>query len=63
MMNCKQATQLLSQAQDRKLKMGENYSLKLHTTMCAGCRNFGTQIQQLKLFSSHFVDKKDTSRK
>jgi len=55
MMNCKQATQLLSQAQDRKLKLAENVSLKVHTSMCKGCRNFGTQMQQLSRLSNQFV--------
>ena len=63
MMNCKKATKLLSEAQDRKLNLAENITLKVHTSMCAGCRNFGTQMKQLKIFSSYFIDKIDPSEK
>ena len=63
MINCKEVTKLLSQAQDRKLNLAEKITLKIHTSMCAGCRNFGIQMKQLKVFSSHFIDKKDPSEK
>jgi hypothetical protein len=63
MINCKETTILLSEAQDRKLNLAEKINLKVHTFMCAGCRNFGIQIKQLKVFSNHFFDKKDPSEK
>jgi hypothetical protein len=63
MINCKETTKLLSEAQDRKLNLAEKITLKIHTSMCAGCRNFGIQMKQLKVFSSHFIDKKDPSGK
>jgi len=55
MMNCKSTTQLLSQAQDRKLTFIETSGVKLHTSMCKGCRNYGKQMQQLSDFSKQFV--------
>jgi predicted anti-sigma-YlaC factor YlaD len=63
MINCKETTKLLSEAQDRKRNLAEKITLKVHTSMCAGCRNFGTHMKQLKVFLSHFIDQKDPSEK
>jgi hypothetical protein len=38
MMNCKEATQLMSQRQERKLSLVERLGLKLHLFICKGCR-------------------------
>lgn len=38
MMNCKEATQLLSQGQERTLTLVERLGLKLHLLICKGCR-------------------------
>jgi len=48
MMNCKQATALMSQALDRRLTIAERAELKLHLMMCSGCRNFGQQMHELR---------------
>ena len=47
MMNCQQATRLLSDARERKLTLSEQGALKFHLLMCAGCRNFGKQMSTL----------------
>ena len=39
MLNCHDATRLMSDSQERTLKLGERFSLKMHVSMCAGCRN------------------------
>jgi hypothetical protein len=44
MMNCQQATRLISESQDRALSLSEKMSLKMHVLMCAGCKNFSLQI-------------------
>lgn len=44
MMNCNQATQLMSQAQDRPLNRRERLALKLHLMMCKGCSNYNRQL-------------------
>lgn len=44
MMNCKQATRLISESQDRALSLSEKMALKMHVLMCAGCKNFSLQI-------------------
>lgn len=48
MLTCKEVTQLLSQAQDRKLGLGERISLEMHLAMCRGCTNFKSQINFLR---------------
>lgn len=55
MMNCKQATALMSQAQDRALSRRERIALRLHTLMCKGCNNYNKQLafisETMKRFS------------
>jgi len=48
MMNCKEATQLMSEDLDRPLRWHERVALRLHLTMCGGCRNFKDQIGFLR---------------
>lgn len=44
MMNCKQATALISQGQDRPLSRRERIALRLHTLICRGCNNYNKQM-------------------
>ena len=48
MMNCKQATRLLSEAQERELSLKDRAALKFHVAMCSGCRNFGKQMGSIR---------------
>ena len=48
MLNCAEATRLLSEGQDRELPRGERTVLRVHTWMCSGCRNFGEQLGFLR---------------
>ena len=48
MINCKQASQLISQSLDRKLSLRERFSLRLHTFICDACRRFGQQLLSLR---------------
>jgi hypothetical protein len=48
MLSCHNATQLLSESQEKKLKLGERMSLRLHLLICSGCRNFGNQMHSLR---------------
>ena len=48
MLNCKQATELMSQGMDRKLAPMQRMSLRFHLLMCSGCRNFGRQMDFLR---------------
>lgn len=44
MLNCKEATQLISESQERKLSLLEIMPLKFHVMMCSGCKNFSKQV-------------------
>lgn len=48
MLNCKDATRLMSEAQDRKLSVAEKLRLEMHLAMCNGCRNFRRQMNFLR---------------
>ncbi len=48
MLNCKQATELMSQKMDRNLHFGMRMSLRMHLMMCSGCRNFSRQMEFLR---------------
>lgn len=63
MMNCKQATQLMSEKLDRPLQTKEKVSLGIHTTMCAPCRQFGLQMEELRDISKLYVNGKTEQEK
>lgn len=48
MLNCKQASELLSQGMDEKLSLGKKLSLRMHLFMCDGCSNFISQLTFLR---------------
>ena len=48
MLSCHQATRLASDAQERPLTFKEKVSLKMHTMMCSGCRNFENSMNTLR---------------
>lgn len=48
MLTCQQVTRLLSEAQDRKLRLREKLPLNLHLMMCSGCDNFRQQLDFLR---------------
>ncbi|HLA34828.1 MAG TPA: zf-HC2 domain-containing protein [Rhodocyclaceae bacterium] len=47
MLNCRDATCLLSESQERTLSLKERLSLKMHVMMCSGCRNFSDHMHKL----------------
>jgi len=53
-MNCKKATQLLSESQDRDLSFNEKTALKMHLLMCSGCTNFSQQMQMIRQFAKGY---------
>lgn len=55
MLNCKQASELMSQAMDTELPFGKKMSLKVHLMMCHGCSNFMRQISFLHKAARHFA--------
>jgi hypothetical protein len=48
MLSCKQATELMSQEQDRSLTLVERVGLRLHILICAGCNNYRRQMGVLR---------------
>lgn len=58
-MNCKEATRLLSEKQDRPLSEKEKTALRFHTLICSGCRNFGKQMDAISIFARSYIKGKD----
>lgn len=56
MLSCKEATRLLSEAQDRKLDLPEKMQLEVHLAMCKGCRNFKGQMNFLREACKRYID-------
>jgi hypothetical protein len=54
MLSCKEATRLLSQAQDRRLSYGERIKLRLHLLACVACSRFSRQLAVLRDAVSRF---------
>jgi len=48
MLNCKQATALISLGMDQELTMLQKMGLRFHLMMCSGCRNFNKQMDFLR---------------
>ena len=60
MINCQQATRLMSDAQEGKLPLKDRAELKLHLMMCTGCRNFGKQMGVLREIAQAYAKVKDS---
>lgn len=54
MLSCKQATELMSQEQDRALSVAERIGLRLHVWICAGCHNYRRQMHVLRAACRRF---------
>lgn len=55
-MTCREVTRLLSETQERDPTLGESISLRIHTTMCSGCRNFGKQMRTLRCLMRSYAE-------
>jgi predicted anti-sigma-YlaC factor YlaD len=49
MMNCKQASQLISRKLDEKLSKRERFALKMHLFLCKYCSRFSQQLSTLQI--------------
>ena len=58
-MHCRNATRLMSEAQERPLSVTERISLKLHLIMCSGCHNFKDQMNTLRLMTRAYAKRKN----
>ena len=54
---CKEATELLSQAQDRPLTLREKFTLYVHLPLCHGCRNFREQLAVIRRAAREYMNK------
>lgn len=48
MLNCKEASCLVSESQERRLSFRERWALRLHLWMCVSCSRFERQIRLLR---------------
>ena len=55
MLNCKQASELMSQSMDSKLPFSQKMALKFHLIICHGCSNFLKQIYFLRKAARQLV--------
>lgn len=58
-MHCRNATRLMSEAQERSLSITERMSLRLHLIMCSGCHNFKNQMNTLRLMTRTYAKRKN----
>ncbi len=59
MISCQEATRLMSEAKDRPLGTKEKLALKMHLTICTGCRNFDKQINFIRSATRAFAKGED----
>ena len=57
MLRCKQASELMSQSQDRALTLKERMRLKLHLLICSGCANCNKQMRFIHETMQQFKDR------
>ena len=48
MIDCKEASRLISQNADRGLPLARRLQLRLHLLVCDACTNFSKQVEQLR---------------
>ncbi|HQW54263.1 MAG: zf-HC2 domain-containing protein [Acinetobacter sp.] len=65
MLTCRQATQLLSEKQDRQLLLKEQSGLQFHLMLCRSCRRFGKQMKTISELSKAYkkIDVDDNHQK
>ena len=57
MLNCRDATKLISESLDRKTTFAEKMSLWLHVILCAFCRRFRTNTVAIqKMVRKHEIN-------
>ena len=65
MLTCRQATQLLSEKQDRQLLLKEQSGLQFHLMLCRSCRRFGKKMKTISELSKAYkkIDVDDNHQK
>lgn len=54
MLNCKDASQLCSEALDRPLGLRERLTLRMHLMMCSGCTQYDRQMAYLRTIARRY---------
>lgn len=54
---CQETSELLSQRQDRPLRLIERVGLYLHLAVCTGCRQFGRQLAFMRTALRRYLDR------
>lgn len=54
MLSCREATELMSQEQDRPLTLAERLGLRLHILICSACSNYRRQMSVLRAACRRF---------
>lgn len=54
MINCREATQLTLQAEDRTLPLAERLAVRLHHQLCDNCRRFARQVELMRKASARW---------
>jgi hypothetical protein len=57
MLNCKEATRLVSEGLDRRLGWGARLALRLHLVFCEGCSRFSKQVAFLRKAMARLADR------
>ncbi len=55
MLNCQEATRLMSESQEHPLPLATVISLRMHLVLCSGCRNFDRQLGVLRQVTRAFA--------
>jgi len=55
MMNCLEATKLISEAQEKALPLKTRMGLQVHLMMCGGCHNFKQQMGDLRAITRAYA--------
>ena len=53
MLDCRQVSHLVSEAQDRRLGLLERWRLRVHLKVCEGCRNFQDHMHFMRNATKH----------
>lgn len=56
MLNCREATRLLSERLEQPLSRRQRIVLAIHTLICKACRNFGKQSEFLRGAAARFAN-------
>lgn len=55
MLNCQEATRLMSESQEHPLPLAKAVSLRTHLMLCSGCRNFERHLAVLRQTTRAFA--------